>query len=316
MATAQAQLTIPATDDIWSCEYWANKGSVKLNLWRKRVGAPQPGEKPRPVLFMVHGSSNSTRSSYDLSVPGKGEYSFMNVMAGHGFDVWTMDHDGYGRSGSSGNNSDIDSGVEDLKAAIPVVLKETGVQKMHFYGTSSGAIRAGAYANAHPERVDRLILCAFTYKGTGSPEIARRAARADELRANPRRKRDAAMIRSIFTRDGHPGAVDPTVPEAIIAAEAPFGDTIPTGTYLDMAVNLPKVDPKKVLCPVLMLRGIWDGNSTDQDLLDFYVQLPNGDRQFVILPETAHSPGYGKNRHLLWYAVNNFLNAPATVATS
>ncbi len=161
MATAQAQLAIPATDDIWSCEYWANKGSVKLNLWRKRVGAPQPGEKPRPVLFMVHGSSNSTRSSYDLSVPGKGEYSFMNVMAGHGFDVWTMDHDGYGRSGSSGNNSDIDSGVEDLKAAIPVVLKETGVQKMHFYGTSSGAIRAGAYAQrasrarrpAHPLRL-------------------------------------------------------------------------------------------------------------------------------------------------------------------
>lgn len=316
MAVAQAQHAGPATDEIWSCEYWAHKGNVKLNLWRKRVGAPKSSERPRPVLFMVHGSSNSTRSSYDLSVPGTEEYSFMNVMARYGYDVWTMDHDGYGRSGSSGNNSDIDSGVEDLKAAIPVVLKETGVQKMHFYGTSSGAIRAGAYANAHPERVERLILCAFTYKGTGSPEMARRAARADELRANPRRKRDAAMIRSIFTRDGHPNAVDPTVPEAIIAAEAPFGDTIPTGTYLDMAVNLPKVDPKKVLCPVLMLRGIWDGNSTDQDLLDFYVQLPNGDRQFVILPETAHSPGYGKNRHLLWYAVKNFLGAPAVVPAS
>lgn len=316
MAVAQAQHAGPATDEIWSCEYWAHKGNVKLNLWRKRVGAPKSSERPRPVLFMVHGSSNSTRSSYDLSVPGTEEYSFMNVMARYGYDVWTMDHDGYGRSGSSGNNSDIDSGVEDLKAAIPVVLKETGVQKMHFYGTSSGAIRAGAYANAHPERVDRLILCAFTYKGTGSPEMARRAARADELRANPRRKRDAAMIRSIFTRDGHPNAVDPTVPEAIIAAEAPFGDTIPTGTYLDMAVNLPKVDPAKVLCPVLMLRGIWDGNSTDQDLLDFYMQLPNGDRQFVILPETAHSPGYGKNRHLLWYAVKNFLGAPAVVPAS
>ena len=124
------------------------------------------------------------------------------------------------------------------------------------------------------------------------------------------------MIRSIFTRDGHPGAVDPAVPEAIIKAEAPFGDTIPTGTYLDMAVNLPKVDPKKVLCPVLMLRGVWDGNSTDQDLLDFYVQLPNGDRQFAILPETAHSPGYGKNRHLLWYAVKNFLSAPPIVPAS
>ena len=84
--------------------------------------------------------------------------------------------------------------------------------------------------------------------------------------------------------------------------EMKFGETIPTGTYLDMAANLPLVDPKKVPAPVLMIRGEWDGNSTNEDLLDFYSQLPNGDRQFVILPNTAHSIGYGKNRHLLWYA--------------
>ena len=108
-----------------------------------------------------------------------------------------------------------------------------------------------------------------------------------------------------------PRRYDPAVPEAIIAAEMKFGDTIPTGTYLDMAVNLPLVDPKKVLCPVLMLRGEHDGNSTNEDLLDFYAQLPNGDRQFVILPHTAHSPGYSKNRHLLWYAVKNFLGRAA-----
>ena len=319
-STAQAQTTgagAAAADDgpVWSAEYWAKKGDVRLNLWRKRVGAPKPGEPPLPVLFLVHGSSNSTRSSYDLAVPGKGEYSFMNVFARYGYDVWTMDHDGYGRSGSSGNNSDIASGVEDLKAAIPVVLQETGQSKMHMYGTSSGAIRAGAYAQAQPERVDRLVLVAFTYKGTGAPEIGRRAARVDELRANNRRKRDAAMIRSIFTRDGHASSYDAAVPEAIIAEEMKFGDQIPTGTYLDMAVNLPKVDPAKVLSPVLMIRGIHDGNSTNEDLIDFYRQLPNGDRQFVILPHTAHSPGYGNNRHLLWYAVRNFLAAPAPVVS-
>jgi pimeloyl-ACP methyl ester carboxylesterase len=234
----------------------------------------------------------------------------MNVFAGYGYDVWTMDHDGYGRSGSSGNNSDIASGVEDLKAAIPLVMKESGQQKMHMYGTSSGAIRAAAYAAAQPERVDRLALSAFTYKGTGSPEIARRQKRIEELRANTRRKRDAAMIRSIFTRDGRASSYDMAVPEAIIAEEMKFGDTIPTGTYLDMAANLPIVDPKKVLSPVLMLRGEWDGNSTTEDLIDFFVQLPNADRQFVILPQTAHSPGYSNNRHLLWYAVRNFLAAP------
>jgi pimeloyl-ACP methyl ester carboxylesterase len=319
-SSAQAQTTgagAPQAIDgpVWSAEYWAKKGDVRLNLWRKRVGAPKPGEPPLPVLFLVHGSSNSTRSSYDLTVPGKGEYSFMNVFARYGYDVWTMDHDGYGLSGSSGNNSDIASGVEDLKAAIPVVMQESGQSKMHMYGTSSGAIRAGAYAQAAPERVDRLVLVAFTYKGTGAPEIGRRAARVDELRANTRRKRDAAMIRSIFTRDGHASSYDPAVPEAIIAEEMKFGDQIPTGTYLDMAVNLPKVDPAKVLSPVLMIRGIHDGNSTNEDLIDFYRQLPNGDRQFVILPHTAHSPGYSNNRHLLWYAVRNFLAAPAPVVS-
>src|SRR5215472_863102 len=83
---AQAQTssagTAQASDGpIWSAEYWAKKGDVALNLWRKRVGAPKPGEPPLPVLFLVHGSSNSARSSYDLTVPGKGEYSLMNVFA-------------------------------------------------------------------------------------------------------------------------------------------------------------------------------------------------------------------------------------------
>ena len=317
MAPTQAQTAGPgpAPDDIWSSDYWAHKGDVKLAMFRKRLGAPVAGEPRRPALFLVHGSTNASRSSYDLNVPGHGEYSMMNVFAGYGYDVWTMDFDGYGSSGSSGNSSDIASGVEDLKAAIPVVMQETGQQKVHFFGTSSGAIRAAAYAQAQPERVDRLIVSAFTYKGGGAAEIERRRAHIDELRASPRRKRDADMIRSIFTRDGHPSTYDPAVAEAIVAMEMKFGDTIPSGTYLDMAANLPIVDPTKVLSPVLMTRGEWDGNSTNQDLLDFFAQLPNGDRQYVILPSTSHSEVFGKNRQLLWYAMKNFLAEPTPEAS-
>ena len=310
---AQAQ-TAPAGEEIWHQDYWAKKGDVKLYLWRKRIGAPRPGEAARPVVFLVHGSSNSARSSYDLTVPGKGEYSLMNVLTRYGYDVWTMDHDGYGHSGSSGNNSDIASGVEDLKAAMPVVAKETGQQKAHFYGTSSGGIRAAAYAQAQPEHVGRLALSAFTYKGNGAAEIERRRKKIDALRASPRRKRDAKMIGSIFTRDGHPSFYDPAMVEALIADEMKFGNEVPSGTYLDMAANLPIVDPKKIESPVLMLRGEFDGNSTNDDLLDFYKQLPNGDRAFVILPQTAHSAGYGKNRHLLYYTLHNFLAEPPPAA--
>ena len=315
ITSAHAQTASPAAQEIWSGEYWAHKGNVKLAMFRKQLTAPAAGAPPLPVLFLVHGSSNAARSSYDLTVPGKGEYSMMNVFARYGYDVWTMDHDGYGNSDSSGNNSDIASGVEDLKAAMTVLTAETGQQKIHFYGTSSGGIRAAAYAQAQPDHVDRLILSAFTYKGEGAEEIQRRQKNIEALRANPRRKRDANMIRSIFTRDGHPGIYDPAVAEAIIAAEMKFGDTIPSGTYLDMAANLPVVDPAKVMCPVLMTRGEWDGNSTNDDLLDFFRQLPNGDRQFVILPQTAHSAGFSKNRDLLWYVMKNFLAAPVPMAS-
>jgi pimeloyl-ACP methyl ester carboxylesterase len=317
IASAHAQTPAPQVQpgEIWSGEYRAHKGNVKLAMFRKRLTAPSANAPPQPVLFLVHGSSNASRSSYDLAVPGKGEYSMMNVFARYGYDVWTMDHDGYGNSDSSGNNSDISSGVEDLKAAMPVVMQETGQQKIHFYGTSSGGIRAAAYAQAQPDQVDRLVLSAFTYKGEGAAEIQRRQKNIEALRANPRRKRDANMIRSIFTRDGHPGIYDPAVPEAIITAELKFGDTIPSGTYLDMAANLPVVDPTKIMAPVLMTRGEWDGNSTNDDLLDFFRQLPNGDRQFVILPQTAHSAAFSKNRDLLWYVMKNFLAAPAPVAS-
>lgn len=310
LATAVQAQPAPADGEIWHQDYWAKKGDVKLNLWRKRIGAPKSDTPPLPVVFLAHGSSNSARSSYDLNVPGKGGYSLMNVLARYGYNVWTMDHDGYGHSGSSGNNSDIASGVEDIKAAIPVVMKETGQQKAHLYGTSSGGIRAAAYAQAQPERVGRLVLCAFTYKGNGAAEIERRRKKIEQLRASSRRKRDAAMIRSIFTRDGHPSLYDPAMVEALVADEMKFGDQVPSGTYLDMAANLPIIDPKKILSPVLMLRGEFDGNSTNADLLDFFGQLPNGDRQFVILPQTAHSAGYSKNRHLLFYAIHNFLAEP------
>jgi hypothetical protein len=78
-ATAFAQST--NAKKIWSNEYWAQKGGVKLYMFRKRSTPPKTGEKTRPALLLIHGSSNSSRSSFDLATPGKGEYSVMNVFA-------------------------------------------------------------------------------------------------------------------------------------------------------------------------------------------------------------------------------------------
>lgn len=310
-----AQANKSQANKFWTNEYWAKKpsagGEVPLYMFRKRLSAPKAGEK-LPVLFLVHGSSNSSRSSFDLNVPGGETYSAMEVFARLGFDVWTLDHENYGRSGKTSGNSDIKSGVEDLKVAVELVVKETGQQKMHFLGESSGGLRAGAYAMARPDRVDRLVLAAFTYKGEGSPTLAQRAQQLDYYRTHNLRKRDREMIRSIFTRD-KPGTADPKVAEFMADEELKFGDQVPTGTYLDMTANLPVVDPLKVLCPVLLVRGEYDGIATVADLSEFFSKLPNGDRQFVMLPGTAHSVGMGLNRKLAWHVVNQFLSMPKAV---
>ena len=308
-SSALAQRSAPA--QVWSSEYTAKKAGVSLAMFRKRMGAPKAGEAPLPVLFLVHGSSISSRPSFDLTVPGHGEYSVMNTFAGYGFDVWTMDHENYGRSSQTDGNSDIASGVEDLKAGIDLVARETGQQKVHIFGESSGALRAGAYAMARPDRVDRLVFGAFTYKGENSPTLTERAKQLDYYKTHNRRLRDRTMIRSIFTRD-KAGTSDPALGEFLADLELKFGDQVPTGTYLDMTAHLPVVDPAKVLAPVLLIRGEYDGIATVDDLSDFYKRLPNGDRQFVILPGMAHSVVLGLNRKLFWHTMRGFLTMPAT----
>ena len=314
-----AMPALPATanpsegGEIWSSEYWARKGDVPLWMYRKRLGAPKADEPARPVVFFVHGSSVTSRV-FDLSVPGKGEYSVMNEFARHGFDCWTMDHENYGKSGRTSGNSDIASGAEDLKAAAEVLTRETGQKKFHFVGESSGALRAGAYAMAAPERIDRLVFAAFTYKGEGSPTLQKRAEQLDYYRSHNLRKRDRDMIRSIATRD-KPGTSDPAVIEALADVELEFGDQIPTGTYLDMTANLPVVLPEKVLAPVLLVRGEYDGIAAVADLEEFFNKLPNGDRQFIILPGTAHSVVLATNRQLFWHVTRAFLTMPTPIAT-
>jgi alpha-beta hydrolase superfamily lysophospholipase len=306
----------PATVDTlanryWTAEYWAQRGKVKLYLYRKRLSAPQRLAPALPVVLFIHGSSLSSRTTYDLAVPGGGEYSMMNVFAAAGFDTWTMDFEGYGRSSSGSGNSDIQDGVADLGAAMPVLERETSLSRYHLYGESSGALRAAAFATAHPERVGRLVLTAFTYTGRGSPTLAQRARQIEYYRTHRWRKRDRAMIDSIFTRD-KAGTTDPAVAAAVADAELKFGERVPTGTYLDMTAHLPLVQPEKLLAPALLLRGQYDGIATMEDLMDFFAKLACPDRQFTIIPNAAHALGMSINRRLLWYTTLSFLRTPPT----
>jgi alpha-beta hydrolase superfamily lysophospholipase len=289
-------------------EHWVNKGSVKLYLYRKRQAAS--GAAAKPVLFLVHGSTFSSRGSFDLIVPGRTGYSAMDHFAGLGYDVWTMDHEGYGFSSRTAGNSGIQTGVEDLKAALPVVEKVTGKASVLMFGESSGAIRAGAFAVAEPKRVERLILHAFTYTGENAPEIERRRKQADFYRANPRRPFGMAQVQNIFDRDVA-GKADPALVKALADYELKFGDSVPSGTYLDMAVNMPMVDPTRLACPTCLVRPEHDGNASDEELFRFFRTLASKDKSFVFVQGMTHGGGMiGSHRQRLWHIIHAFLTCP------
>lgn len=170
------------------------------------------------------------------------------------------------------------------------------------FGQSSGAISAGAFANAEPARVERLILDAFTYSVTNAPEIQRRRKVADTYCANPRSPVSLKSYLSIFNRD-KPGTYEPVVAAALAAYEPKFGDTVPSGTYLDMATNMPLVDPKKVQCSVLLIRAEHDGNASEEELIEFFKLLPNHDKQFTLIAGLTHAGMLGLNRHRIWHVM-------------
>jgi pimeloyl-ACP methyl ester carboxylesterase len=292
-----------------SKEYWTKKGDIDLYIYRKYEGSPDG----KPILFLVHGSSLSSRPGYDIQVPGRGsDYSMMDHCARAGFDVWTMDHEGYGRSSRSSNNSDVAMAVDDLDATMAVIARETGRSRAHVYGQSGGALRAALFAQRRPQNVDKLVLDAFVWTGEGSPTLAKRRESLDKWRSSHVRPIDESFMHSIFTRD-KPGTSEMIVADVVAAEELKLGNTMPTGTYLDMCAHLPLIDPQQLACPVQIIRGEHDGIATIDDLLAFFERLKNPDKQFTVLPGSAHIAQFGLNFRRFYHVLFGFLQMPARV---
>jgi alpha-beta hydrolase superfamily lysophospholipase len=298
-------------NQIHAYHYWAHRGDIRLYLYRKLVGPAVPGKSTKPILFLAHGSSVSAVPTFDLTVPGHGQYSLMDVFAGYGYDVWTMDFEGYGHSSPSHGNSDIADSVADLQAATPVIWKETGQESFYLYGQSAGGLRASAFAMVEPKRVKKLAVDGFVWTGKGSKTLTARKSMDPYLRTHNTRLAGRSMVMSIFTRD-KPGTSSKAVAEAYAtAALKTDGDRVPTGSYLDMTTKLPIVDPTKLPMPMIIMHGQYDGIATVEDLANFFVRLPSPDRQLVILPGMAHALCLGLNRAEFWHTMHAFLDMPA-----
>jgi pimeloyl-ACP methyl ester carboxylesterase len=255
----------------------------------------------------------ASQPTFDLHVPGRANSSVMEWFAERGYDTWTMDNEGYGRSDKSRPiNCDIPNGADDLEAGTAYIQKTTGAKKFLIYGISSGALKAALFAERHPERVARLALDAFVWTGKGSPTLEQRRKRLPEFAAKNRRPIDRAFVHSIFERD-HPGTADKATIEAFADEILKLDNSVPTGTYVDMCSKLPLVDPLKISVPTIVMRGEFDGIASFEDLIEFYSRLPNPDKQFTVMAGISHASFQQKNYMMVYHILHAFFTQPEPV---
>ncbi len=294
-----------------SQEHWTKKGDVRLFLWEKPTAS---GMKKAGTILFVHGSSMASQPTFDLHVPGR--LSAMDFFAAQGFDTWCMDMEGYGRSDKNrGIDATIAEGADDLAAGTDYIFKTRNTGPLLVYGISSGALRAALFAQRHPDRVKRLALDAHVWTGEGSPTLEQRRKKLPEFTKIKRRPIDRAFVRSIFERD-HPGTADDHVIEAFADAILKLDDSIPNGTYIDMCLHLPVVDPAKIKAPTIVMRGEYDGIAAMEDLLAFFKLLPNPDKQFAVMPGIAHASFHQKNYLLAYHILLSFFTQPEPIYRS
>jgi pimeloyl-ACP methyl ester carboxylesterase len=145
-----------------------------------------PGDD-RVVLF-VHGAGTPAEVAFDVPYA---DYSWMAYLAAAGFDVFSMDMTGYGRSTRPNLMNDvcnlsadqqralgrmpcdatheaqlttIASDWHDIDAVVEYLRVLRDVPRVSLIGWSQGGPRAGGYAARNPDKVSKLVLLAPAYR--------------------------------------------------------------------------------------------------------------------------------------------------------
>lgn len=154
------------------------------------------------VVLFVHGAGTPAEVAFDVPYE---DYSWMSYLARAGYDVFSVDMTGYGRStrphvmndpcnltadaqialglADSGGACEpshgypattIASDWHDIDRALAYIAELRDVERVSMFGWSLGGPRAGGYAARHPDRVDKLVLLAPAY----NPNLPDRAPAA------------------------------------------------------------------------------------------------------------------------------------------
>ena len=281
----------------------------------------------RVVLF-VHGAGTPAEVAFDVPYQ---DYSWMAFLARAGFDVFSVDMTGYGRSTRPAPMNDpcnlakdrqagfvaspcaasyahtltsIASDWNDIDAAVNYIRALRHVDRVSLVAWSRGGPRAGGYAAQHPDRVRRLVVLAPAYD-KNSPANAAEAALADGVPMNTQSRQDfdANWDRQVGCTDQYDRAASTAVWTEMLASD-PVGATWGPGVRRapEMAGTWPPAMARKVTVPFLMVSGAHDKQVAPDRVRELYTDVASAEKVFVDLACSSHNAMWERNHVLLFRA--------------
>jgi pimeloyl-ACP methyl ester carboxylesterase len=298
-----------------------------------QAGIALRGPAPDRVALFVHGAGTPAEVSFDAPYQ---DYSWMAYLAHAGFDAFSMDMTGYGRSTRPTPMNDpcnlsreqqagfipalisapcspsyphplttIASDWNDLGTVLDYLRSLRHVEKVSMVAWSLGGPRAAGYTARHPEQISRLVLLAPAYNRAGAADPpAQLPADGTTMTTQSHDEFTANWARQTGCAD----QVDPATSDSVWAqmiASDPVGATWGTGVRRAPQVtawgwNAAVV--AKTQTPILMVTGEYDKQVPPGRVRDLYADLGAERKVFIDLACSSHNAMWEKNHLLLFKA--------------
>jgi pimeloyl-ACP methyl ester carboxylesterase len=298
---------------------------------RERVlagGALRTSSFGERVVLFVHGAGTPAEVAFDVPYQ---DYSWMAFLARAGFDVFSVDMTGYGRSTRPAPMNDpcnlakdrqagfvtspcaatyphtltsIASDWNDIDAAVNYIRTLRHVDRVSLVAWSRGGPRAGGYAAQHPDRVRRLVVLAPGYDRNAAANAAD-ATLADGVPMNTQSRQDfdANWDRQVGCTDQYERAASNAVWTEMLASD-PVGATWGPGVRRapEMTGTWTPAMVKKLTVPFLMVSGVHDKQALPDRVRDLYADAGSTEKVFVDLACSSHNAMWERNHLLLFRA--------------
>jgi pimeloyl-ACP methyl ester carboxylesterase len=311
---------------------------IQIYLRNKRLEGAAAARADRVVLC-VHDGTFPASTSFDLPTGG---VSWMDYMAGRGFDVWCLDLRNYGRSTRDAAMGQPPAGrplttaqdaLADIAAAAAFIRDKRGVPKLVHLGWGWGAGLMGRFAMENAALVDRLVLYAPEWPAErAAPPPGQSQSQAQPVpvagMALPsHRSLTRAEVRARWVEgvpDNRRGALFPAGwyehwadttfaadPEG--ARQVPSVLRVPNGALADAQAGHQPFDAARIVVPVLVTLAEWDRDAPPAQALALFQALTASPaKRMVLLGEGTHGIMLERNRGALFQAVQVFLEEGLT----